>query len=55
MNPAPPLSLRPTRTRYWVVVFAISLAIIQYIDRVCISQAKPFISADLHLSDAQMG
>jgi MFS transporter, ACS family, glucarate transporter len=38
-----------------VVVFAVSLAIIQYIDRVCISQAKPQISSDLHLSETQMG
>ena len=41
-------SLRPTRTRYWVVVFAITLAIVQYIDRVCISQAAPDIVRDLH-------
>ena len=45
----------PTRARYWVVVFAVALAIIQYIDRVCISQAAPFISADLKLSPQQMG
>ena len=54
-NAAPPVSLRPTRTRYWVIVFAVTLAIIQYIDRVCISQAAPFISRDLRLDDAQMG
>ena len=52
---APPASLPPTRTRYWVIVFAVTLAIIQYIDRVCISQAAPFISRDLHLDEAQMG
>src|SRR5690348_2056777 len=46
---------RPTRARYWVIVFAITLAVIQYIDRVCISQAAPFITADLRLSDKQMG
>jgi ACS family glucarate transporter-like MFS transporter len=46
---------RATRTRYWVIVFAVSLAIVQYIDRVCISQAAPFISKDLHLSKEQMG
>jgi MFS family permease len=45
----------PTRTRYWVIVFAIALAVIQYLDRVCISQAAPYISADLHLSTKQMG
>jgi MFS family permease len=47
--------LAPTHTRYWVIVFAVALAIIQYIDRVCISQAAPFISKDLHLDDKQMG
>lgn len=44
-----------TRARYGVVVFAITLAVIQYIDRVCISQAAPLISADLRLTDKQMG
>ena len=48
-------SARPTRARYWVIVFAVTLAIIQYIDRVCISQAAPFISRDLQLTDVQMG
>lgn len=46
---------RATRARYWVVVFAVALAVIQYIDRVCISQAAPSISRDLHLNDAHMG
>src|SRR5947208_17181110 len=49
------VSARPTRTRYWVIVFAITLAIIQYIDRICISQAAPLISNDLGLSPRQMG
>ena len=52
---APPDSARATRARNWVIVFAVTLAVIQYIDRVCISQAAPFISHDLHLNDAQMG
>ncbi len=51
MRPAAPAS----RARYWVVVFAITLAIIQYIDRICIAQAAPFISQELNLSDRQMG
>jgi MFS transporter, ACS family, glucarate transporter len=51
----PVASLRPTRARYWVIVFAITLAFIQYIDRVCISQAAPFITQDLGLSAKQMG
>ena len=44
-----------TRARYWVIVFGITLAVIQYLDRVCISQAAPFISEDLKLSEKQMG
>src|SRR2546421_12724203 len=48
-------SAAPSRTRYWVVAFAITLAVIQYIDRVCISQAMPDIARDLKLTDAQKG
>jgi MFS family permease len=44
----------PSRTRYLVVVFAVILAIIQYIDRVAISQAAPLISRDLGLNKEQM-
>jgi MFS transporter, ACS family, glucarate transporter len=51
MSPA----AKPTQTRYWVIVFAITLAVIQYLDRVCISQAAPHISRDLQLSEWQMG
>src|SRR5215813_9369171 len=46
---------RATRARYWVVVFAVTLAIIQYIDRVCISKAMPSIQKDLHFSNVQAG
>ena len=35
--------------------FAVALAVIQYIDRVCISQAAPLVSEDLGLSPRQMG
>ena len=45
----------PTHTRYWVVGFAVTLAILSYIDRVCISQAAPVISADLGFSKTEMG
>jgi sugar phosphate permease len=51
----PSSAQRPTRTRYWVVVFAVTLAILSYIDRVCISQAAPVMSRDLGLSKVQMG
>ena len=59
MSPDSPLSAtagqRPTRTRYMVVVFAIVLAVIQYIDRVAISQAKGEVAKDMNFSDTQMG
>jgi MFS family permease len=48
-------SARPTCARYWVIVFAITLAFVQYVDRVCISQAAPYITEDLGLSAKQMG
>src|SRR5688572_20360565 len=53
--PVSPVIARPTHTRYWLIAFAITLAIIQYIDRVCISQAMPEIARDLKLSDTQKG
>src|SRR4029077_12968310 len=46
---------RPTRARYGVIFFAITLAVLSYIDRVCISQAAPDIARDLHFSDVDMG
>ena len=48
-------SLKPTGTRHWVLVFAATLAVITFVDRVCMSQAKPYITADLGLSSQQMG
>jgi MFS family permease len=46
---------RPTHARYWVIVFAVTLAVVTYIDRVCISQAAPTISKDLALTPVEMG
>ena len=46
---------QPTRARHWVIVFAITLSVITYIDRVCISQAAPLMRRDLGLSAMQMG
>src|ERR1051325_8659701 len=45
----------PTRARYWVIVFAIALAVITYVDRVCISKAAPLMQHDLGLTKEQMG
>src|SRR5215470_624861 len=51
---APP-ALRPTRARAGVVAFAASVAALTYIDRVCISKAEPFITAEFGLTFKQMG
>ena len=45
----------PTKARSVALLFAVVLAVITYIDRVAISQAAPFISADLGLTRVQMG
>ncbi|MBU6180191.1 MAG: MFS transporter, partial [Verrucomicrobia bacterium] len=45
----------PSRIRRIVLWFAASLAVITYVDRVCISQAAPAIQAELGLTKIQMG
>src|SRR6478672_192156 len=44
----------PTRVRYLVIVFAVALAVITYIDRVCISQAAPLMSKEMGFSKDEM-
>jgi MFS family permease len=46
--------MTPTRARHVVTAFAVTLAVITYIDRVSIAVAAPSISADLGLSSKQM-
>jgi sugar phosphate permease len=46
---------KPSHARYWVLVFAVTLAILSYVSRVCIAQAAPDMMKDLGLSDVQMG
>jgi len=48
-------SERATRVRYWVIVFAVTLAVVTYVDRVAISFAAPFMREDLGLTAVQMG
>lgn len=47
--------MAPSKVRYGVVGFALSLAILSYIQRVAISQAAGPISVDLHLDKQQLG
>jgi MFS family permease len=48
-------TVKPTRVRYAVLAIIFLLAVITYLDRVCISIAAPFISTDLRLNPVQMG
>lgn len=50
----PSVSAAPTRARHIVILFAVTLSIVTYIDRVCISQAAPDITRELGLSKVQM-
>ncbi|MBM3890851.1 MAG: MFS transporter, partial [Verrucomicrobia bacterium] len=45
---------RPTHVRYKVVGLAVLLAMVTYLDRVCISKLAPDIMRDLSLSKVQM-
>jgi MFS transporter, ACS family, glucarate transporter len=47
--------LKPSGARHFVVVFAVTLALISYTDRVVIAQAASNIQADLALTRVQMG
>ena len=47
--------MKATHARYWVVAFALALAMIMYIQRVAISQAIVPIAEELHLDQAQKG
>jgi MFS transporter, ACS family, glucarate transporter len=46
---------KATHARNWVIVFAVTLSVLAYIDRVCISMVAPDISRDLHLNHEAMG
>ena len=45
----------PTRARYTTTLFAMTLAVVMYIDRVAISQAAPAMTTDLGLTKIQLG
>lgn len=47
--------MRPTHVRFGVVGFALTLAMLAYIQRVAISQAAPTMSVELGLDKGQMG
>ena len=48
-------AVAPSGTRHKVIGFAVTLAVLSYIDRVCISQAAPIISKEFGLNKGDMG
>src|SRR5262245_49407949 len=46
---------RPTRVRYLVVLVTMLVAVLLYLDRICLSFAETFIAEDLGLSRTQIG
>ena len=46
--------MRPTRVRYGTIGYAMAIAVVMYLDRVCIAQAAPLIRQDLGLSLVQL-
>jgi ACS family glucarate transporter-like MFS transporter len=46
---------RPTRARAGVVLFASALAVLTYVDRICISKAERAVTSEFHLTAGQMG
>ena len=48
-------SSRASGVRHTVLGFAATLAVVTYVDRVCIAQAAPFIQSELKLSASEMG
>src|SRR5262245_48567727 len=54
--PVTPAAIQnPTRVRFGVLAFACSLALLTYLDRVCISRVQEFIQIDLDISEIEMG
>jgi ACS family glucarate transporter-like MFS transporter len=49
------MNTTPSTARHVVIAFAVTLAVITYIDRVGISVALPLISKELGLTSIQMG
>ena len=52
--PSPEPAEKPTHARYYVVVFAVTLAVLSYIDRVAISKAAPVSYTHLDVYKRQL-
>lgn len=49
------MSQQPSHARYWVVVFALTLAVLSYIDRVALSKAAPRVQEALGINEQNWG
>ncbi len=54
LNDPHPALTPPSNVRRRVLLFAFSLSVITYLDRICIAAAAPFMMAELHLTVLQM-
>jgi MFS transporter, ACS family, glucarate transporter len=55
MTPTATPAATPTGIRHIATLFTVLLAVVMYIDRVTLSQAAPFIQADLGLTKVELG
>jgi sugar phosphate permease len=46
---------RPSRVRYLVLALTTMVAVLLYLDRICLSFAERYVKEDLRITDAQMG
>src|SRR5947209_16121268 len=49
----PAVATRPTHVRYWVVTLTTVMAVLLYLDRICLSVVERFIKDDLRLTNFQ--
>jgi MFS family permease len=54
MADSSPPAEKPSRVRYTVVAFAITVAVMSYADRICLSNARPLLQKELRLTDDDM-
>src|SRR4030088_531777 len=50
-----PHQARPSRIRYLVLALTTMVAVLLYLDRICLSFAERYVKEDLRITDDQMG
>jgi MFS family permease len=54
LDPSSVASERPTRVRYGIIILAMLVAVLLYLDRVCMSIASKSVAADLQISNTHL-